>query len=134
MLLHSVVARSRALEAGLPPQVETRPAWSTSRILVDERRLDPCTLRVMSRTDLPAGTVHVLPQDLRDALNADSAALMAWQDITALARNEWICWVEDAKRDETRQRRISRAHTELAEGKRRPCCWPGCSHRERNGR
>jgi uncharacterized protein YdeI (YjbR/CyaY-like superfamily) len=87
----------------------------------------------MSDPALPDGTVHTMPADLRQALTADSSAGHAWNDITPLARNEWICWVEDAKRDDTRQRRIERAHTELAEGKRRPCCWPGCAHRTKDG-
>ena len=80
------------------------------------------------------GVVHKLPGDLRKALVANPNALAAWQDITPLARNEFICWVEDAKQAMTRQRRIRRTQEELAEGKRRPCCWPGCNHRERNGR
>jgi uncharacterized protein YdeI (YjbR/CyaY-like superfamily) len=78
--------------------------------------------------------VHKLPADLRKALVADSAALAAWTDITPLGRNEFICWVEDAKQDTTRERRIRRTREELEEGKRRPCCWPGCKHRERNGK
>ncbi len=82
---------------------------------------------------VPAGTVHALPADFKDALTDHCSALEAWLDITSLARNEWICWVEDAKRDDTRAKRIGRAHEELTEGKRRPCCWPGCSHREKNG-
>lgn len=61
-------------------------------------------------------------------------ALQAWKDITPLARNEWICWVEAAKQEETREGRIERAHSMLAEGKRRPCCWPGCAHREKTGK
>ncbi len=88
----------------------------------------------MSSNRLPGGVVHTLPADLRDALAANSAALVAWKDITPLARNEFICWVEDAKQEKTRQRRIRRTQEELEEGKRRPCCWPGCKHRERNGR
>jgi len=80
------------------------------------------------------GVVHKLPGDLRKALVANPNALAAWQDITPLARNEFICWVEDAKQAMTRQRRIRRTQEELAEGRRRPCCWPGCNHRERNGR
>ena len=51
-----------------------------------------------------------------------------------LARNEFICWVDDAKQPITRERRIRRTQEELEEGHRRPCCWPGCKHRERNGR
>lgn len=87
----------------------------------------------MGKLKLPDGTVHKVPADLREALAADDPALAAWNDITPLARNEWICWVEDAKLADTRQRRIKRTHTELVEGKRRPCCWPGCSHRKKNG-
>ncbi len=78
--------------------------------------------------------MHELPADLRDRLIDDAAVLAAWQDITPLARNEFICWVEDAKQEKTRQRRIRRTAEELEEGKRRPCCWPGCAHRERTGK
>ena len=88
----------------------------------------------MSATRLPGGVVHKLPGDLRDALTGNAVALAAWKDITPLARNEFICWVEDAKQEKTRERRIRRTTEELEEGQRRPCCWPGCSHRERNGR
>lgn len=78
--------------------------------------------------------MHELPADLREALIASAAALAAWMDITPLARNEFICWVEDAKQSTTRSRRIRRTQEELQEGQRRPCCWPGCKHRERTGR
>ena len=88
----------------------------------------------MSSPRVPGGVVHKLPRDLRQALIANRRALDAWQDITPLARNEFICWVEDAKQETTRERRIRRTQEELEEGQRRPCCWPGCSHRERNGR
>ena len=80
------------------------------------------------------GVVHELPTDLRKALIGNAAALSAWNDITPLARNEFICWVEDAKQEATRGRRIRRTQEELEEGQRRPCCWPGCKHRERNGK
>jgi len=73
--------------------------------------------------------VHNLPEDLRKGLIANPTALEAWKDITPLARNEFICWVEDAKQEKTRERRILRTQEELKEGQRRPCCWPGCKHR-----
>jgi len=82
---------------------------------------------------VPGGVVHKLPTDLRKALIANATALDAWKDITPLARNEFICWVEDAKQASTRERRIRRTQEELEEGQRRPCCWPGCKHRERTG-
>lgn len=84
-------------------------------------------------TTLPGGVVHDLPDDLRGELGAHADALAAWLDITPLARNEFICWVEDAKKDQTRARRVRRTREELQEGMRRPCCWPGCSHREKTG-
>ena len=87
----------------------------------------------VSSQRVAGGVVHKLPADLRKALIANPTALDAWKDITPLARNEFICWVEDAKQQMTRERRIRRTQEELEEGQRRPCCWPGCSHRERTG-
>ncbi len=88
----------------------------------------------MSSQEVPAGVLHALPADLHEALIANPAALDAWNDITPLARNEFICWVEDAKHEVTRARRIRRTQEELEDGQRRPCCWPGCKHRERTRR
>ena len=55
---------------------------------------------------MPGGAVHKLPADLRNALIANTAALDAWKDITPLARNEFMCWVDDAKQEMARVRRI----------------------------
>ena len=88
----------------------------------------------MKTFELLSGTVHTLPADLKTALMAHRDGAAAWNTITPLARNEWICWVEGAKLIDTRARRIERTRTELAEGVRRPCCWPGCMHREKNGK
>jgi uncharacterized protein YdeI (YjbR/CyaY-like superfamily) len=79
---------------------------------------------------ISGGVVHNLPTDLQKAL-VEGKALMQWENITPLARNEWICWVEDAKQQATREHRIERTVTDLLGGKRRPCCWPGCSHRNK---
>lgn len=77
------------------------------------------------------GTVHKIPADLKEAILATPKALEAWEDITPLARNEWICWVVSPKKPETRDDHIKRVIKELAAGKRRPCCWPGCVHRQK---
>lgn len=77
---------------------------------------------------LSSGVVHEVPADLREALVADPAAREKWEDITPLARNEWICWVISVK-PETRRQHVERVCSELKEGMRRPCCWPGCPHR-----
>jgi uncharacterized protein YdeI (YjbR/CyaY-like superfamily) len=83
--------------------------------------------------NISGGVVHDLPLDLKAALISNPTALATWEDITPLARNEWICWVESAKQSATRTKRINWGCENLEEGKRRPCCWPGCSHRQRNG-
>ncbi|HVI69517.1 MAG TPA: YdeI/OmpD-associated family protein [Magnetospirillaceae bacterium] len=80
-------------------------------------------------TKISGGTVHAMPADLRRALVASPKVRALWEDITPLARNEYICWVENCKQSETRSRRIKRTGEELLEGKRRPCCWVGCIHR-----
>ena len=67
--------------------------------------------------------VHELPGGFRSALIANPTALDAWEDITPLARNDFICWVEDAEQEMARERRIRRTQEELEEGQRRPCCW-----------
>jgi len=78
---------------------------------------------------IASGVAHKVPVDLRKVLTSSSAARAAWEDITPLARNEWICWIENAKKVETRGHRIERTSVELIEGMRRPCCWAGCPHR-----
>jgi uncharacterized protein YdeI (YjbR/CyaY-like superfamily) len=83
----------------------------------------------MGKKEISSGTVHKLPADLRKALISKPRALAAWEEITPLARNEWICWIESVKKQETRRQHIERAVAELIEGKRRPCCWYGCIHR-----
>jgi hypothetical protein len=64
---------------------------------------------LVTRHPVPGGVVPKFPADLRITLIANQAALDAWNDITPLARNEFICWLEDAKQDMTRESRIHRA-------------------------
>jgi len=75
------------------------------------------------------GVVHNVPADLRKALISSPKALSAWEDITPLARNEWICWTISVKQPKTRREHVERVRSELKEGARRPCCWAGCQHR-----
>ena len=75
------------------------------------------------------GTVHEAGEDLQAASKADLEILEIWQSLTPLGRNEFICWVDDAKQAKTRQLRIERTRDELLEGKKRPCCFVGCIHR-----
>jgi hypothetical protein len=83
----------------------------------------------MIKARIAPGVVHSVPLDLRRALASDASALAKWNDLTPLARNEWICWVISTKKPETRAEHVERTRTELNEGMRRPCCWIGCIHR-----
>jgi len=83
----------------------------------------------MTKKEIATGTAHKVPEDLRKVLTSSPRALVAWEDITVLARNEWLCWIVSAKKAETRSHRIERTKNELIEGMRRPCCWAGCIHR-----
>ena len=83
----------------------------------------------MTKQEIAGGTAHKLPADLQKALLSSPKALAAWEDITPLARNEWICWAISVKTEKTRKDHLKRTITELKEGKRRPCCWMGCPHR-----
>jgi len=82
-----------------------------------------------ARRKLASSTAHKVPADLLKMLSLSKDTRQSWQDITELARNEWVCWIISAKKLETRKRRIERARQELISGKRRPCCWAGCPHR-----
>lgn len=64
-----------------------------------------------------------LPADLRTALVAHAAARATWDDITPVARRDWIHWITSGKKAQTRERRIQTACDMLASGKRRACCF-----------
>lgn len=79
--------------------------------------------------DIASGVVHEVPHDMEQALKAGGDAVERWNALTPLQRNEWICWITMVKKPETRAEHIQRMIRELNEGKRKPCCWPGCPHR-----
>lgn len=83
----------------------------------------------MTQQAISGGVVHGLPDDLQKALLANKSVLEKWENLTPLARNEWICWNTFVKQTKTRKNHIQRTVAELLEGKRRPCCWIGCTHR-----
>jgi hypothetical protein len=78
---------------------------------------------------ISGGVAHDMPADLQKAIVSNPNALEAWESLTPLSRNEWICWTISVKKEETRKEHVSRVVSELTEGIRRPCCWVGCVHR-----
>lgn len=62
----------------------------------------------MGERKIDGGVAHKMPADLRKSLISAPEARAAWEDITPLARNEWICWIESAKKQQTRNLRIEK--------------------------
>ena len=83
----------------------------------------------MNDSILKNGVVHKISSDIKNTLLSNSKVKDLWNDITPLARNEWICWIESAKKIETKNRRLGIMKDKLLSGEKRPCCWAGCMHR-----
>jgi hypothetical protein len=60
-----------------------------------------------------------VPADLRRAVRASAKARPLWADLTPRCRAEWVAHVEEAKKPETRARRIATMIERLASGTRR---------------
>lgn len=66
-----------------------------------------------------------VPADLRKAFDVNKKAKETWEDITPLARRDWIFWMISAKKQETREKHIVKMIDMLSHGKRRVCCFAG---------
>lgn len=64
-----------------------------------------------------------VPEDLMKALASSPKAKALWNDITPMARWDWIRWVRAVKTPETRKKHIEVALDKLNKGMRRPCCF-----------
>ncbi len=82
--------------------------------------------------EIKAGVVHGVPKDIGVVLQANPTLRDLWNGLTEIQRNEWICWVTIVKKPETRKEHIERLVEDVLGGKRKPCCWPGCPHRNPN--
>lgn len=66
-----------------------------------------------------------MPEDLLAALAGCPPAMALWQDVTPMARREWVRWIASGKQEATRIKRIEVGLDKLTKGMRRPCCFPG---------
>jgi hypothetical protein len=79
------------------------------------------------------------PEDLAAALAAAPQQIQSlWNEITPMARWEWVRWVNATKNPDTRRRRVDVSISKMQSGKRRPCCFDlsACTDPElsKNGR
>ena len=113
-----------AFQATLEPDGQKSHWLKVDRKLSEAARAaagDFVTLEIAPAAEEPEPE---LPADLRKALaTAAPKARKLWSDITPVARRDWIQWINSAKQEETRVRRIKNACSMLASGKRRPCCF-----------
>ena len=86
-------------------------------------------MRTRVTQKIAGGVTHKMPEDFCKAIALDLKVKNVWEDITPLARNEWICWITSAKKDKTRNRRIKIGLDKMRKSMRWPCCWAGCPHR-----
>lgn len=115
---------------GFPFEAVLEPDGRKSHWLKVDRKLseaagaeagDEVTLEIAPAAEEPEPSV---PADVRAGLaTAEPKARAVWEDITPIARRDWIHWITSAKQAETRTRRIKTACSMLASGKRRPCCF-----------
>jgi uncharacterized protein YdeI (YjbR/CyaY-like superfamily) len=80
-------------------------------------------LNKMTPKSAEQGSAPRVPADLRKILASAPLAKAAWRDLTPIARRDFISWINSAKQAQTRKRRIEKACSTLAAGKRRPCCY-----------
>ncbi len=119
----------QGLLAGRPFQVTLEPDGQGGHWMKVESQL--MTRAAVSAGDTVAVSMTVmaqqpepeLPADWRAALDEHPAARATWDDISAVARRDWIQWMTSGKKAETRTKRIATACDMLASGKRRACCF-----------
>lgn len=82
---------------------------------------DRATLDIEVTKDWPEPSV---PTDLATALAAAPRQVRdLWDEITPMARWEWVRWVNATKNPATRRRRVDASISKMDSGKRRPCCF-----------
>jgi uncharacterized protein YdeI (YjbR/CyaY-like superfamily) len=102
--------------------------------LPDEATLTARVHEAMALIDAGAKTVRNktpkptldMPEDLAAALSASPAAQATYDAFPPGCRREYLEWVIEAKRPETRAKRIAQAVAQMAEGKKRNWKYENC--------
>ena len=81
---------------------------------------DTAEIVLMATKDWPE---PLIPSDLQAALTNNRIANELWQQVTPMARWDWIRWVRSTPNPATRQKRVEVAMSKLGKGTRRPCCF-----------
>jgi hypothetical protein len=111
--------------AALQPNGKGSHWLRVNRTMLDATGADTAATVTVEITRVGEEPEMRVPVDLRKALAADPLAQARWEDITPLARRDWIFSISSAKQPGTRRRRIEKACDMFACAKRRLCCFPG---------
>lgn len=123
MLLVNGTINGAPFQAHLEPDGQGSHWFKVSEAIREAAKADvgdTVTLEIAPTKDWPEPKI---PQDLKQALAASPEADALWQDITPMARWDWIRWIGATRSAQTRQRRVAVAIDKLISGKRRPCCF-----------
>jgi len=102
----------------LPPRAELEAMTRKAMALIDDG-VKP----IRNKHEKPPFTV---PQDLKAALAANAAAKAVFDGFPPSAQRDYVEWVSESKRDETRTKRLAQTIEWLAEGKRRHWKYADC--------
>jgi uncharacterized protein YdeI (YjbR/CyaY-like superfamily) len=72
---------------------------------------------------------HDVPDTILAVLKKDDKLTELWNGLTDIQRNEWACYATTGAKPETREKHVKRLVSDMKDGKKTPCCWPGCPHR-----
>ena len=64
-----------------------------------------------------------VPPDMKKAIVSNKEIHELWNDITPMARWDWVRWVRAVKTEETRKKHVDVMMDKLGKGMRRPCCF-----------
>lgn len=105
--------------ADLPDAGEIEARVRQAMALIDS---DAKPMRAAKPSKPPAET----PPELAEALEGDAAALATFENFPPSCRREYCEWIADAKRPETKAKRVADAVAWMREGKRRNWKYEGC--------
>lgn len=112
-----------AFQATLEPDGEGSHWFRVEKTLLDAAGVAAGDTVALEMRPVEREPEPKLPADLRKALAGDAGAKATWDDITPVARRDWIHWISSGKKAETRVKRIGVAIDKLASGSRRACCF-----------
>ncbi len=104
----------------LPPSKTLVTYIKHAALLIDDGA------KTMTRPKKAAKPAPEVPAELAAALKKNKAATKVWNDFSPSCQREYAEWITEAKRDETKQKRIAQAIEWIAEGKQRNWKYQNC--------